>query len=133
VTGIKKIKFDFFKKILLASFLVFLIGIYPLSQYASGIQITSIISGYIISLVNAVLGFLMILWALSKSTHSFMVIVFGGMIARMVFIFIILILLISYSNTENVTLISSVFFFYFLFMSIEIFYLVRKDSGLNSK
>jgi hypothetical protein len=126
VTGIKKIKLKFIKNVLIASFIVFLICVYPLSRYASGSQIISIISGYIISLINVILGYIMIQMALTKGTKSFMVIIFGGMLIRMMIVFIFLILLITYSNFDTTSLITSVFFFYFLFMGLEIYYLVKK-------
>jgi uncharacterized membrane protein len=100
--------------------------VYPLSRYASGSQIISIISGYIISLINVILGYIMIQMALTKGTKSFMVIIFGGMLIRMMIVFIFLILLITYSNFDTTSLITSVFFFYFLFMGLEIYYLVKK-------
>ena len=127
MTGIKKIKFNFIRNVFIATFIVFLISVYPLSHYASLTQILSIVLGYTISLINVILGYAMIQWALVKETKSFMVIIFGGMLIRMIIVFTFLIILISFSNFETTSLISSVFFFYFLFMSIEIYYLLKKN------
>ena len=131
MTGTKKIKLSFIKNVLIASLIVLLISFYPLSRYATGTQIIAIISGYFISLINVIIGYLMILWAINKGTKSFMVIIFGGMLVRMILVFLFLVLLITFSNLDLTSLVSSVFFFYFLFMGLEIYFLMKKKPEKN--
>jgi hypothetical protein len=123
---IKKFDLSFLKYVLIASVLVFVIAAYPVYSYASPEQTESIIYGYLISLVNVVIGFSLNNTALGKKTKSFMVLVFGGMLIRMLIVAALLLVLLYYAKLEPVMLTASVFFFYFLFISIEIKFLHKK-------
>ena len=70
--------------------------------------------------------------AFKKSVKSFMVIVFGGMGIRMMFIAISIVILLYIAGLDEVTLVASVFFFYILFIVLEINYLHTKQL-LNKK
>jgi len=131
VTGAKKPELRFVRNVLIASVIVFVLAFYPVYTYASGIQTLSIICGYFISLINVLIGYGINERAFSKKVKSFMVIVFGGMAVRMVFVMIVLVLLLTFSVLDTVSLVSSVFFFYFLFIAIEIHSLFKKSSKNN--
>ena len=117
----------FIKYVLGLSLIILLITFYPIFVYASRIHIYSFIAGYVISLVNVVIGYQFNKTALSKSIKNFMTIVFGSMALRLVLVAIFLLILLTYTKLEPVSLISSVFFFYFLFISLEIYFLSRKS------
>ena len=122
----------FYKHLIYSSLIVFIIALYPVSAYTSIIQLYSLISGYIIGLLNALIGFKLNLIALKKPVKSFMVLVFGGMGLRMIFIAIIILILIYFAKLDEIYLVASVFFFYTLFVSIELFHLHRnKQQNLN--
>ncbi len=124
----KKNDVMFLKYALLLSLIVLLIAIYPVYKFASEIQIYSFITGYLISFINVVIGFSFNRTAISKSVKSFMVIVFGSMALRLILVAIILVILLTYTQLESMSLVSSVFFFYFLFVSLEIYFLTRKSN-----
>jgi len=122
----KKNDMMFLKYSLFLSVAVLLIAFYPVYVYASKIQIYSIITGYLISLLNIIIGYSLNRSALNKSVKSFMVIVFGSMGLRLIFVAIVLVILLTYTRLESMSLVSSVFFFYFLFVALEIYFLTKK-------
>ena len=126
---IQKYNWKFIRDVFAVSALVTILAFYPVYRYASEIQLYSIISGYLLSLLNILTGFSLNEIAFDKKIKSFMVIVIGGMTLRMLVVIILLVLLLHYTNLDTVYLVSSVFFFYFLFTSIEIYHLSKKNGG----
>lgn len=133
MTGIQKYDWKFIRDIIAASVVIIVLSFYPVYQYASQVQIYSIIIGYFISLLNILTGFTLNEIAFEKKIKSFMVIVIGGMTVRMVLVIILLVLLLHYTNLDTVSFVSSVFFFYFVFTSIEIYHLSKRSSGKTLK
>lgn len=130
---IKKLDFHFIRNILIASIIVLVISAYPLHLYASANQINSVFYGYLISLINILIGYGFNEIALSKSPKKFMAIVFGSLLFRLMLMSVILLLLLSYTGLDKAALVASMFFFYFLFISLEIHFLYKKSSGRNLK
>ena len=122
----KKNDWMFLKYALLLSLIVLLIAFYPIYKFASGYQVYSLIIGYAISLINIAIGYNLNRSALNKKVKSFMVIVFGSMALRMIFVALVLIILLTYTRLDSISLVSSVFFFYFLFVTLEIYFLNKK-------
>ena len=123
----------FFKYIIIASLVVIVISVYPVTVYASKIQLYSFVCGYIISLVNALLGYKLNTMAFNKSVKSFMVLVFGGMGIRLIVAILFLVILLQFTSLEAMSLTGSVFFFYVLFITIEIYFLHTKQTMLNKQ
>jgi len=128
VTEIRKFDTVFLRYVLYASLIVFIAAYYPVYKYASSLQISSIIYGYLISLINVLIGYGLTGIAFDKKIKSFMVIVFGGMIVRMFLVAVLLLILLYISQLDTTSLVASVFFFYFLFIAIEIKFLYKKSS-----
>jgi len=122
----------FLKYSLILSLVVLLIAFYPVYVYASKIQVYSIITGYLISLFNIIIGYSLNRSALNKNVKSFMVIVFGSMTLRLVIVAIFLVILLTYTQLDSIYLVSSVFFFYFLFVSLEIYFLTKKPGNTTA-
>ena len=122
----------FLKTIAVYSIITFIIAAYPIYKYTSGVQLYSILSGFFISLINAFLGFRLNLMAFEKSMKSFMVLVFGGLGLRMIIVILCLLILLQFRFFEPFSLIASVFFFYILFISIEIYFLHQKQLSLKT-
>lgn len=133
MTEEKKLNLQFLRNIVIASVTVLIIAFYPIYKYATGIQTLSIVYGYLISLVNVLIGFGINESSFNRKVKSFMVIVFGGMVMRMVFVMIVLILLLTFTDLDTFSLVASVFFFYFLFISVEIHFLLKKSPGKKLK
>lgn len=121
----------YLKTAALSSFVVLIIAIYPVMKYSDPVQINSFICGYIISFINGLLGFKLNAMAIGKSVKRFMILVFGGLGLRIIIVILLLLILLQFSIFEAISLLSSVFFFYILFMSIEIYFLHKKQTALK--
>lgn len=117
----------FFRYIVISSLIVIVLASYPVWKYFTVNQINSFVFGYIVSLINAVIGYKLNTMAFSKPTKSFMVLVFGGMGIRLLVVLLLLLILIQFTTLDSISLVGSVFFFYTLFISIEIYYLHKKQ------
>lgn len=117
----------FFKYLAYSSLLIIILASYPVYKYFNTVQINSIIAGYFISLLNAFIGFKLNTMAFSRSTKSFMVLVFGGMGIRLIVVILLLVILMYFTGLDSLSLVGSVFFFYTVFISIEIFFLHKKQ------
>ena len=87
-----------------------------------------IISGYVVSLIIFILGFLSIIWAFKKSLKVFMATVLGGMFVRFVLIAIALFLFMKYSEINILYFILSFFVFYIIYQFYEIRFINMKLS-----
>ncbi|HEY3250560.1 MAG TPA: hypothetical protein VGK25_05525 [Ignavibacteria bacterium] len=123
----------FVNQVIAVSLIILLLCIYPVSIYATNLQVYSIVSGYIIALLNALIGYKLNTLAINKSVKSFMVIVFGSMGLRMMFIAILLLILIYFAKLDELSVVGSVFFFYIVFTSIEIIHLHKNKTALTSE
>jgi hypothetical protein len=133
MTGIQKYDSKFIRDIFAASAAAAFICMYPAYMYASANQLIALGAGYLVSLINILAGFWLYELAYNRNTKSFMVLVFGGMLVRMFFVAVCLLILLYVTRLDTVVLTSSVFFFYFLFMSIEIYHLSKKSSSKSLK
>lgn len=118
---------NFFKYLAYSSLLIIILASYPVYKYFNIVQINSIIAGYFISLLNAFIGFKLNTMAFSKPTKSFMVLVFGGMGIRLIVVILLLVILMYFTGLDSLSLVGSVFFFYTVFISIEIYFLHKKQ------
>lgn len=123
----------FIKYLIAASLIVIIIAIYPVTVYATQIQLYSFISGYLISLINALIGYKLNTMAFNKSVKSFMVLVFGGMGIRLIIVILLLLILLQFTSLEAMSLIGAVFFFYVLFISLEIYFLHKRQLALSKE
>lgn len=128
MSEIKKFDSVFLKYVVYSSLIVFAIAFYPVYKYASSLQLISAVYGYLISVINVLAGYGLNSIAFEKKVKSFMVIVFGGMALRMLLVAVLLLVLLYAVKLDPVSLVASVFFFYFLFISIEIKFLYKKSS-----
>lgn len=117
----------FFKFIVLSSLIVIVLGSYPVWKYFTVNQINSFVFGYIISLMNAIIGYKLNTMAFGKPTKTFMMLVFGGMGIRLILVMLFLVILIQFTTLDSLSLVGSVFFFYTLFISIEIYFLHKQQ------
>lgn len=131
---IKRIDFTFLRNLFIATVIVSFISAYPLINFALPSQIYSIFWGFLISLINTLIGYTMNEISFQKSMKNFLVIVFGGIGIRFLISAIMILLLLHFFELEDIPLLASVIFFYFLFTGIEIHSLVKKSKGkLNLK
>ena len=75
----------FFKALLLETFIIALVGFFPYLSWGSLYKI-EILSAFSLSLLNAVVGYILVLRFYSSDSSTFYKNVYGGMIIRMAFI-----------------------------------------------
>lgn len=130
---------NFLKYAAIISLILIAAAFYPVYKYASEIQIYSFAAGYGISLLNALIGYKLNTMAFGKPTKSFMVLVFGGMGIRLLIVMLILLIILVYSPLDSMSLVGSVFFFYTIFIILEIYFLqklqgqAKKDNKITPK
>ncbi len=113
----------FLKYIVFVVVLAWLLLSYPLFKFADAVFIKSFITGFLISFVNSVVGFLIIKHAMLKSDKEFLKLTLGSMSIRLFAIAGVVIVLLKFLNFEIYGLMLSLLLFYFIFLSVEIFVL----------
>lgn len=129
--GNKDLKPKFVTHLVLVSVIVFVLAAYPVLVYAASKQVYSIIGGYLIGLVNALIGYKMNEAAFNKPVKVFMALVFGGMGIRIMIIGFSIFMLLYFAKLDEYSLIGSVFVFYVVFLILEITYLHKKQQQVK--
>ena len=86
----------------------------------------SALLGAIIAILNFVIGFLFIKFSLSRSNRIFQIMLWGGMLFRLIFILILVLILLKFLELNTIGFIFSILFFYVFYLIIEILYLNLK-------
>jgi CDP-diglyceride synthetase len=109
--------------------LVLLIGVlaaYPLYKAGDREITVGFITGCLISFVNVTAGYLLIEYGIEKPNATFLKIILGGMVARLILIPAVVVVLIRVFRFHLLSLTGSLFFSYFLFLILEILFLNKK-------
>ena len=122
----KVIKNSFPLQIIILFFITFLLAIYPISHYFTVEVLVSTICGSLISIVNVFVGYGFIIYSINKPNSVFFKVVIGGMLIRMFFIGVLIVCLIKLLDINVYGLIASLFFYYFLFLVLEVLFLNKK-------
>jgi hypothetical protein len=123
-----KIDWNFPKRVLVTLAVIALIGIYPLIVYGTPEIITGIIAGSVISLLNVLLGYVAIEYAIDKSNKTFLKAVLGGMGLRLVGSLTAVLILIEVYDIHISSFVASLLTLYFIFMLYEIMFFNKKLS-----
>ncbi len=127
------IKKNFALQILISTIITFFIAIYPLTNYFSEDIIISVLLGCVISLINVFIGYELIKFSINKPNKVFFKITIGSIGIRIIFIGLSIFILIKFFNVNTFGLVISLFFYYFLYMIIEIMYINKKLLTKNVK
>ncbi|MEE9224583.1 MAG: ATP synthase subunit I [Bacteroidota bacterium] len=119
------------RQILLATLAVGLLASYPMYLWADREVVVGVLTGGLISLVNVLIGYVSVEFAFNKSNATFLKVVLGGMGVRLSLIAVTLIVLIKVSSVHLYSLISSMLFFYFLYITFEILFINKKIALKN--
>ena len=125
------LKPKFIKHVMIVSVIIFILATYPVFVYASSKQVYAFIGGYLIGLVNALIGYRMNEMAFNKPVKVFMALVFGGMGLRIMLIGFSIFMLLYFAKLDEFSLIGSVFVFYVIFLTLEITYLHKKQKQVK--
>jgi len=105
----------------ISSLLVFFI-LYLTSLWTYTLFYSALI-GAIIVVLNFVIGFLFIKFSLSRSNKIFQIMLWGGMLFRLIFILFLVLILLKFLELNTIGFIFSILFFYVFYLIIEILYL----------
>jgi hypothetical protein len=114
------------KRILLLVLLIAVLAAYPLFKAGDREITVGFITGCLISLVSVTAGYLLIEYGIEKPNATFLKIILGGMVARLILIPTVVVVLIRVFGLHLISLTASLFFFYFLFLILEILFLNKK-------
>lgn len=114
------------KRIILLVLLIGVLAAYPLYK-AGDRQVTAgFITGCLISLVNVTAGYLLIEYGIEKPNATFLKIILGGMVARLIVTPALVVVLVRVFGFHLVSLTISLFLSYFLFLVFEILFLNKR-------
>ncbi len=119
------------KHIFFATLAVGFVASYPMYLWADRDVVVGVITGGLISLVNVLIGYISVEFAFDKSNATFLKVVLGGIGVRLLLIAVTLILLIKVFDLHLYSLISSMLFFYFLYITFEIVFINKKITLKN--
>ena len=111
----------FFKALLLGTFVIAVVGFFPFLSWGLPYK-NEILISFLLSLVNAIVGYVLVLKNHGAEHNTFMKNVYGGMIIRMAFV-----LGFSLYMTMNGYLQTIPFF-----MSLMVFYVVHQWTEISS-
>lgn len=127
------IKNNFLLQIFLLVILTFFLAIYPITHYFPYEVLFSVLLGCLISIINVIAGYYLIKYSIDKSNRVFFKAVIGGMAIRIIIIGISIVILIKIFDVNMFGLVISLFFYYFLFLGMEILFLNKKLLNKNVK
>jgi hypothetical protein len=123
-----KIDWNFPKRVFLTLAVIAVIGAYPLIVYGTPEIFTGIVAGSVISLLNVLLGYVAIEYAIDKSNKTFLKAVLGGMGIRLVGSLTAVLILIEVYDIHISSFVASLLTLYFIFMLYEIMFFNKKLS-----
>ena len=77
---------EFFKKIFFINIIMIIVGIFPFLSWGKGYWF-EILCAFSISLINAIVGYYLVLNSINKPNAEFYKFVYGGMLVRMAVVF----------------------------------------------
>jgi hypothetical protein len=100
----------------------------------SSLLYKSILFGALLSLLNFVIGFLLIKLSIKKSDNVFLTMLWGGLLFRLLISLVLVIITLKFLEINAYEFIFSIFFFYIFYLIIEILYLnLRRKSQFDGK
>ncbi|MBI4417487.1 MAG: hypothetical protein HY563_01840 [Ignavibacteriales bacterium] len=92
----------------------------------------SVLAGAMISLTNFLLGFVSVEYAFDKSHTTFLKIVLGGMVGRLMIMALVVLLLIKVYSFDALSLMLTLLGYYAVNLTLEIVFLQKKVSLKNT-
>ena len=117
---------SFPKQILATLVINFGVSAYPLARYASREILAAVIAGTILSTLNIAVGYAAIEYAFNKSMTTFTKVVIGGMGIRLLVVLAAMFFLIAVVRLHVAALTVSLFYFYAVYLVLEILFIQKK-------
>jgi putative flippase GtrA len=99
---------------------------YPISYLVDAESFRSIMAGGMISLVHVLLGYMLVEWGFEKKSTTFLKIVLGGMVLRLLVMTGVVLVLLRVFHYDAFSLMISLLLYYVINLILEIYLLQRK-------
>ena len=99
---------------------------YPVSLWGTAHALQSFIAAGVLSLVNVVLGYLAIEYAFQKPNITFLKVILGSMLVRLLLLGLAVVILLEVFQFPALALLLSLMLFYGVNLILEIYYLQKK-------
>ena len=120
---IKNDKQLFFICIIISCLTLLIVSIFFLLSAISGLIFKSILLGALLSIINFIIGVLLIKFSLNKSDNIFLIALWGGLLLRLILGLSLVLMTLIFLEINTYGFIFSILFFYVFYLLIEIFYL----------
>ncbi len=110
-----------------AAFLIFILQI---PDKENSTRFFSLFYGYLFPTFNFILGVLAIHFGFEKSDKIFLIVVFGGLVARLFLMLGFILITLKFLFVSLNSFIFTTFIFYFYYLIVEIFFLTQKKNLL---
>jgi hypothetical protein len=107
---------------------VAVILVYPISHLVDAESFRSIAAGGVMSVVHALMGYLLVEWGFEKKSTTFLKIVLGGMVVRLLLMTAVVLVLLRVYHYDAFSLMISLLLYYVINLVLEIYLLQRKVS-----
>jgi hypothetical protein len=119
------------KQVLAVILIAALAGIYPMATHTSWEINVALITGALMSTVNALLGYAAIEYSIGRSYTTFLKIVMGGMGIRLMVMLGVLLLCIKALSFPVIPFVASLMTFYVIFLALEVLYIQFRFRKIN--
>ncbi len=116
----------FLKQVLIVLLAAAGLGYVPVSMYAAAHVAEGVVAGFSLSVVNVLLGVVIVHVAMNASHTVFMQIAMAGIVVRLFVMLGLLLLCIVALNIDPISLIASLFVMYVIFLILEVMYIHKK-------
>jgi hypothetical protein len=117
---------DFLKVIGVATGVTWSLLALPLYFLAAPIIVWSALIGCLLSVLCFTVGFYAVCRAFHRSLPTLMITVFGGMLARLLFIGTVFVLIVTMTPLHPVSFLASLLGFYILYLVIELYFVSKR-------
>jgi hypothetical protein len=121
-----KVELTFLKQVFMVLIVMVGFGSYPLLKYGSKQVVEGVTAGVLLSIVNVLLGFVIIQFSLNRSYTTFIQIVLGGIAVRLFVMVGLLLVCVGLLKLHPVSVVGSLFVMYMIFLTIEVLYIHKK-------
>ena len=122
----RKIDWSFPRQVFVALSVVGCCSAYPLLKYGTAEILEAVLAGALITTLNVLAGYAAIEYSQGRSASTFLKVVLGGMLVRMMAVASVLVVLIKLFEFQVAALVWSIVFFYVVFLALEIMFIQKK-------
>ena len=108
-------------------------SVYPLLVFFSNEVLVAALAGCLLSVLNALAGFLTVEYAFDKPSGTFLKVVLGGMGVRMIVLLGMFYVFIKVLGLHTIALTLFLFGFYIIFLTLEVLFIQRKVEAQNPR